>query len=189
MTDQNTISTTSTAAPDNPADQLAALRAWLTAEALKIRRRLPLMRAPEARQAMDGKARGLESTVRVIDRFMATGKLPTTAGRECDCTDPETQHRATATDTLRDDELAQARARIAELESDLEHYEETVVGDLNEKNIALARQAARAEATIARVRALAADMRTWCSPHGISVDYADRIVEALNAAPTPEAGR
>jgi hypothetical protein len=35
-------------------------------------------------------------------------------------------------------------------------------------------------AAVARVRALAADMRTWCSPHGIASDYADRIDEAIN---------
>jgi hypothetical protein len=40
-------------------------------------------------------------------------------------------------------------------------------------------QQAKAEATIARVRALAEDMRTWCSPHGISVLYAQRIDEAI----------
>ncbi|MFD0358282.1 hypothetical protein ACFVHW_31815 [Streptomyces sp. NPDC127110] len=44
-------------------------------------------------------------------------------------------------------------------------------------------RAERAEAALARVRALAADMRTWCSPHGIAIDYADHIDTALN---TPE---
>jgi len=33
---------------------------------------------------------------------------------------------------------------------------------------------------ITRVRALADDMETWCSPHGISVEYAKRIREALD---------
>jgi hypothetical protein len=41
-------------------------------------------------------------------------------------------------------------------------------------------QARRADAALGRVRALAADMRTWCSPHGVAVDYADRIDQALN---------
>ncbi|MGA5820879.1 hypothetical protein ACPC54_23800 [Kitasatospora sp. NPDC094028] len=40
--------------------------------------------------------------------------------------------------------------------------------------------AATAEARIAAVRALAADMRTWCSPHGIAVHYADHIDEVLD---------
>ena len=35
-------------------------------------------------------------------------------------------------------------------------------------------------AAVARVRALAADMRTWCSPHSIATDYAQRIEEALD---------
>jgi hypothetical protein len=46
---------------------------------------------------------------------------------------------------------------------------------------------AELRAAVARIRALAADMRTWCSPHGIASDYADRIEEALgghaNAGP------
>ncbi len=40
-------------------------------------------------------------------------------------------------------------------------------------------EANQAEATIARVKALAKDMRTWCSPHGIAVTYAQRIDEAI----------
>lgn len=35
------------------------------------------------------------------------------------------------------------------------------------------------EATIARVEKLARDMRGWCSPHGISVTYSDRICAVL----------
>lgn len=31
------------------------------------------------------------------------------------------------------------------------------------------------------VRAFAADMRTWCSPHGVAADYADRLEAVLNA--------
>lgn len=34
------------------------------------------------------------------------------------------------------------------------------------------------EAALDRVRALAEDMRTWCSPHGVAVHYADAIDEA-----------
>ncbi|MFF8327855.1 hypothetical protein ACH49M_21400 [Rhodococcus qingshengii] len=40
-------------------------------------------------------------------------------------------------------------------------------------------RAEKAEATIARVEKLAHDMRGWCSPHGISVTYSDRIRAAL----------
>ncbi len=35
------------------------------------------------------------------------------------------------------------------------------------------------KATVDRVKALAEDMRTWCSPHGIAVTYAQRIEEAI----------
>lgn len=40
-------------------------------------------------------------------------------------------------------------------------------------------RAAKAEATIARVEKFAHDMRGWCSPHGISVTYSDRIFAVL----------
>lgn len=41
-------------------------------------------------------------------------------------------------------------------------------------------EAVRHAAAIERVRTLAADMRTWCSPHGIATDYAQRIEDAIN---------
>lgn len=50
--------------------------------------------------------------------------------------------------TINDTELDQ-------LYDDLDHYEEHVVGDLNEKNIELACRAARTEAALDRIRALA----------------------------------
>lgn len=43
-------------------------------------------------------------------------------------------------------------ARVRELEAENARYEEVVVGDLNEANTGLQRQAARAEAAVARVR-------------------------------------
>lgn len=43
-------------------------------------------------------------------------------------------------------------ARVRELEAEVHRYEEVVVGELNEANTGLQRQAARAEATVARVR-------------------------------------
>jgi hypothetical protein len=39
-----------------------------------------------------------------------------------------------------------------------------------------------AQSQVAAGRALAAEMRTWCSPHNIAVDYADRIDEAFDGA-------
>ena len=41
------------------------------------------------------------------------------------------------------------------------------------------KRADKHEATIARVEKLAHDMRGWCSPHGISVTYSDRICAVL----------
>lgn len=41
------------------------------------------------------------------------------------------------------------------------------------------KRADKHEATVARVEKLAHDMRGWCSPHGISVTYSDRICAAL----------
>lgn len=41
------------------------------------------------------------------------------------------------------------------------------------------KRADKHEATVARVEKLAHDMRGWCSPHGISVTYSDRIRAAL----------
>lgn len=43
---------------------------------------------------------------------------------------------------------------------------------------------ADAEATVARATALAADMRTWCSPHGLADHYADQLDQAI-AGPNP----
>lgn len=34
-------------------------------------------------------------------------------------------------------------------------------------------------AAVARGRALAEDMRTWCSPHGVAADYAQQVLTAL----------
>lgn len=39
---------------------------------------------------------------------------------------------------------------------------------------------------VERVRALAADMREWCSPHNIAKDYANCIEQALDATPEQE---
>lgn len=57
---------------------------------------------------------------------------------------------------LRDVLLPEEREQLAQLvrgqEADLHRYEEVLVGDLNEANIGLQRQAARAEVIVARVR-------------------------------------
>jgi hypothetical protein len=56
---------------------------------------------------------------------------------------------------------------------------------LKRAHIALAEQAGKDQAALARARALAADMRTWCSPHNLAVEYADRIEEALMGSNSP----
>ena len=43
---------------------------------------------------------------------------------------------------------------------------------------------ADAEAAVARVTALVADMRTWCSPHGLASHYANQLDQAI-AGPNP----
>ncbi|MFF3998587.1 hypothetical protein ACFYX8_35425 [Streptomyces cyaneofuscatus] len=52
--------------------------------------------------------------------------------------------------------VEQAEARIRDLEADLHRYEEVVVGDLNEANIGLQRQAATAEARVRELEAATA---------------------------------
>ncbi|MGW8988700.1 hypothetical protein ACWGRF_01995 [Streptomyces zhihengii] len=46
-------------------------------------------------------------------------------------------------------------------------------------------RATTAEAAVNRVRALAADMHTWCSPNGVAPQYARDIEQAITAAPAP----
>ena len=43
-------------------------------------------------------------------------------------------------------------------------------------------QVRRLEAEVAAVRRFAAEMRDFCSPHGVAVDYADRLIEAMDRA-------
>lgn len=38
------------------------------------------------------------------------------------------------------------------------------------------------EAQVAAARQYAAEMRGFCSPHGVSADYADQLVEAMDRA-------
>jgi hypothetical protein len=53
------------------------------------------------------------------------------------------------------------------------------VRDLKRRHTELTIETDQLKATVARVKALAEDMRTWCSPHGIAVTYAQRIDEAI----------
>jgi hypothetical protein len=80
---------------------------------------------------------------------------------------------------VRDTELAEARAKVAELEREMAARAKAREVD-DRWTDRVDRENDQLRAQVARVRALAADMRTWCSPHGIATDYADRIVEALD---------
>lgn len=77
-----------------------------------------------------------------------------------------------------------AEARVRELEAEVHHYEEVVVGDLNEANIGLQRQAATAEA---RVREL--EQRDTSLTHIATVACQQNQVlgESLRADPDPQA--
>lgn len=58
----------------------------------------------------------------------------------------------------------------------MENFDECGIAEICANNETAAQ---KAQATVARVQALANDMRTWASPHGIAVDYADRIDDAI----------
>lgn len=47
---------------------------------------------------------------------------------------------------------------------------------------ALRRRAEAAEREVAAARKFAAEMRDFCSPHDVSVGYADRLIEAMDRA-------
>jgi len=47
---------------------------------------------------------------------------------------------------------------------------------------ALRERAERAEREVAAARQFAAEMRDFCSPHGVATDYADRLVEVMDRA-------
>ncbi|MEU4178180.1 hypothetical protein [Streptomyces sp. NPDC026589] len=117
----------------------------------------------------------------------------------------EAQHRqqlAAAHDAIREAEqdaadLAEQLLAYRAVEAQRQAYADTYAGRLDalreqtgEALLAGAEEALRraltAEVTLGRVRALAVDMRTWCSPHGIAADYADRIEQTLNTTPEPQ---
>lgn len=80
--------------------------------------------------------------------------------------------------------VQRARAEAAEtalvaLRKEQDEYEENVVGDLNEANTDLARQAARAEAAIARVRKAAAHS-FMAGPNAVDVVRVADVLAALD---------
>lgn len=83
--------------------------------------------------------------------------------------------------------VLRARAETVEttliaLRKEQDEYEENVVGDLNEANIGLARQAARAEAAIERVRKAAAHS-FMAGPNAVDVV---RVADVLAALAEPK---
>jgi hypothetical protein len=53
----------------------------------------------------------------------------------------------------------------------------------------LCEEIGRLKAEVAAARKFAAEMRDFCSPHGVSVDYADRLLEAMDRAKEAEPGQ
>lgn len=68
--------------------------------------------------------------------------------------------------------------RLAELTQAL--TEQHPAPDPTSERATLEAELKAAQAAIARVRAFAEDMRTWCSPHGVATDYADRLLATLD---------
>lgn len=78
--------------------------------------------------------------------------------------------------------LADLRHRTEKAEAEaakLRGWDESLSGRMAKDLDDAKARAEQAEAAVARVKALAEDMRTWCSPHGIAVLYAQRIDEAI----------
>lgn len=73
--------------------------------------------------------------------------------------------------------------RAARLEERLRLTTDEKVVDLAGENIRLVcEESARLKAEVAAARKFAREMRDFCSPHGVSVDYADRLIEAMDRA-------
>lgn len=112
----------------------------------------------------------------------AVTRLRDVRGYDAECAD--------AVLTVRDTELEQLRADLAALRAVATGYcPHCGRGDAAptpDQYLVQVHRADTAEAKVARVRALAADMRTWCSPYNIAVDYAQRIDDALNGPKAPD---
>lgn len=78
-------------------------------------------------------------------------------------------------------EAAEGRARS--LEERLRLTTDQKVADLAGENIKLVcEESARLKAEVEAARKFAAEMRDFCSPHGVAVDYADRLIAAMDQA-------
>jgi hypothetical protein len=64
----------------------------------------------------------------------------------------------------------------------MENFDELTIAEICASNETATQ---KAQDAVERVQALAIDMRTWCSPYGIAVDYADRIDDAIAGKTRP----
>jgi chorismate mutase len=72
--------------------------------------------------------------------------------------------------------------------AELFDHAQTLANGIRERDAAIKELLAERDqlkATVARVKALAEDMRTWCSPYGMAANYAQRIEEAIEP-PKPD---
>ena len=90
---------------------------------------------------------------------------------------------------------AERRIRVQRDRAEEAEAQLRLVDAMRQQNLdaaaAAIQRAEQAEAALARVRALAGDMRTWCSPHGLALHYSDAVLAALDgpAQPHPEPTR
>lgn len=88
---------------------------------------------------------------------------------------------------------AVAEAILAELKPELASlagYENTInwmttctsCAQVLDSSIRETERAVKAEAEVAAARKFAADLRDFCSPHGVATGYADRLIEAMDRA-------
>jgi hypothetical protein len=77
---------------------------------------------------------------------------------------------------LRDKELERLRERLRLTTDEKVAYVTGPTTDL------LCEEINRLKAEVAAARKFAAEMREFCSPHGVAVDYADRLIEAMDRA-------
>lgn len=92
------------------------------------------------------------------------------------------EHLALAVEQHNNRRITELEERASVAEVNAENWSKTYRLGIDVRDVWRTR-AEKAEATIARVEKLAHDMRGWCSPHGISVTYSDRIVAAVRGEP------
>jgi hypothetical protein len=79
--------------------------------------------------------------------------------------------------------LEEAREEARKLRERLRLTTDEKIADLSGPTIdLLCAEINRLKAEVAAARKFAGEMRDFCSPHGVSVDYADRLLEAMDRA-------